>query len=76
LLKYAGKGLFGQIVIKLLKWLKKLNLQFMLLYLRYMWALWGLVENVIWGKGLAENVKYRHMRGGGLKLLKKPSYDI
>jgi len=27
---------------------KKLNLQFILLYLRYMWGK-GLVENVIWG---------------------------
>jgi len=29
---------------------KKINLQFILLYLRYMWGK-GLVENVIWGKG-------------------------
>jgi len=36
-----------------------------------------LVENVIWGKGLAENVRISSYRGRGLKLLlKKPSYDI
>jgi len=29
---------------------KKLNLQFILLYLRYMWGR-GFVENVIWGRG-------------------------
>jgi len=29
---------------------KKLNLQFILLYLRYTWER-GLVENVIWGEG-------------------------
>jgi len=41
---------------------KKLNLRFILLYFRYLWGS-GLVENVIgWGRGL--------------KLLKKPSYDI
>jgi len=39
---------FGQIVIYLIKWLKKLNSQFLLLYLRYMGE--GLVENVIWGR--------------------------
>jgi len=37
----------------------------------------GLVENVIWGEGLAENVRIpSHMGREGLKLLKKPSYDI
>jgi len=36
----------------------------------------GLVENVIWGEGLAENVRIPSYRGRGLKLLKKPSYDI
>jgi len=30
-----------------------------------------LVENVKWGEGLDENSEYRHMGGGGLKLLKK-----
>jgi len=29
-----------------------------------------LVENVIWGRGLAKTSEYRHM-GRGLKLLKK-----
>jgi len=38
----------------------------------------GLVENVIWGRGLAENARIpSYIIGGrGLKLLKKPSYDI
>jgi len=35
---------------------KKLDLQFILLYLWYMWGE-GLVENIIWGRGLAENVR-------------------
>jgi len=39
----------------LLVWLKKLNSQFILIYLRYMWGR-GLVENVICWRGLAENV--------------------
>jgi len=36
----------------------------------------GLVKNVIWREELAKNAKYRHIEGRGLKLLKKPSYDI
>jgi len=37
----------------------------------------GLFENVIRGRRLAENVRIpSYRRGGGLKLLKKPSYDI
>jgi len=30
-----------------------------------------LVQNVIWGEGLAENVRIPSYGGGGLKLLKK-----
>jgi len=30
-----------------------------------------LVENVIWEEGLAETSEYRHIGGGGIKLLKK-----
>jgi len=48
---------------------KKLNLPFILLYLRYMRGR-GLVENVIWGEGLGENVRKSSCRGRGLKLLK------
>jgi len=36
----------------------------------------GLVENVIWGSGLAENIRIPSYGGWGLKLLKKPSFDI
>jgi len=35
-----------------------------------------LVENVIWGVELAENVRIPSYRGRGRKLLKKPSYII
>jgi len=38
--------------------------------------MWGEVENVIWGEGSVENIKIPSYGGGGLKLLKKPSYDI
>jgi len=48
---------------------------FILLYLRYMWGRW-LVENVIWREGLAKNVRISSYGGGGIKLLKKPSYGI
>jgi len=41
---YVGRG-FGQIVILLLQLLKKLNLQFILLYLRYVWG-----EERVWLK--------------------------
>jgi len=41
---------------------KNLNLEFILLYLRYMW---GLVESGIWGEGLAENVRIPSTGGGG-----------
>jgi len=41
---------------------KKLNLQFILLYLRYMWGE-GLVEKVIW-EGWLKTSEYRHMEGG------------
>jgi len=45
-----------------------------------MWVEWGrgLVENVKCGwRRLAENVRIpSNRRGWGLKLLKKPSYDI
>jgi len=34
----------------------------------------GLVENVIWGRELFENVRIPSYRGRELKLLKKPSY--
>jgi len=54
---------------------KKANSQFLLLYLQYMWGR-GLVENVTWGRGLAENVRIPLYGGRGLKLLKKPPYDI
>jgi len=33
------------------------------------------VENVIWGRGLAENVRIPSYGGRGLKLLKKTLYD-
>jgi len=36
----------------------------------------GLVEKVIWGRGLTENVRIPSYEGGGLKLLKKTSFDI
>jgi len=36
----------------------------------------GLVENVIWGERLAKKVRIQLFRGRGLKLFKKPSYDI
>jgi len=36
----------------------------------------GLVENVLWGKGLTENVRIPSYGGRGIKLLKKPSYDV
>jgi len=37
----------------------------------------GLVENVIWGEGLAESFRILSYRGGGdLELFEKPSYDI
>jgi len=48
---------------------KKLNSQFILLYLRYMWGE-GLVENVKWGRGLAETSEYCH-RGRGSKIAQK-----
>jgi len=47
---------------------KKLTLQFILLYLRYMW---GLVENVIWGEWLKASENH-HMGG----IAQKTSYDI
>jgi len=55
---------------------KKLNLQLILLYLRYMWE-----EGVGWkrhmgGRGWLKTSEYRHIGERGLKLLKKPSYDI
>jgi len=50
---YGGRR-FGQIVIFIVA--KKLNLLFILLYFRHLWRR-GLVENVIWGEGLAENVR-------------------
>jgi len=55
---------------------KKANLQFILLYFRYMWG-----EGVGWKRhmgeeGLAETSEHRHMGEWSLKLLKKPSYDI
>jgi len=43
--------------------LKRLNSQFLLLSLRYMWGE-GLVENVIWGRVLAENVRIPSYGGG------------
>jgi len=51
---------------------KKLNLQFILPYLR---CLWGLVDNVIWG-GRRERLNTVIYRERGLKLFKKTSYDI
>jgi len=43
---------------------KKPNSQFILLYLRYIICIGrGLVENVIWGEGLAENVRIPSYRG-------------
>jgi len=40
--------------------------------------MWGerVVENVIWGEGLAENVRIASYWERSLKLLKKTSYDI
>jgi len=40
--------------------------------------MWGkrLVENVIWWEELAENVRIPSYGKRGLKLFKKPSYDI
>jgi len=43
--------------------------QFTVSHLWYMWGR-GLVENVIRGKGVAENVRIPPHRGRGLKLLK------
>jgi len=39
-----------------------------LLYFRYMW---GLVENVIWGEGLAETVRIPSYRGEESKIAQK-----
>jgi len=36
----------------------------------------GLVENVIWGRGMAENVRIPSCGGKGPKLFKKTFYDI
>jgi len=44
---------------------KKLDLQFILFYLRHMWGR-GLVKNVIWGERLAENVRILSYRGEGV----------
>jgi len=47
-----------------------LNLQFILIYLRYSWRR-GLVENVIWrGRGWLKTSEYRHIGEEGQKLLK------
>jgi len=54
---------------------KKLDLQFILLYLRYMWGGGGDWLKTSYG-GLAENVRIPSYGGRGLKLLKNPSYDI
>jgi len=55
--RYMGRGRFDQIVIRGITFevAKKLNLQFILLSLRYMWE--GLVENVIWGEGFGGKVR-------------------
>jgi len=52
-----------------------LNLQFILLYLRY-WYMWGegSVENVIWG--WLKTSEYHYIGGRGLKLLKKKRHMI
>jgi len=42
---------------------KKLNLHYILLYLRYMCGV-GLVENVIREKGLVKTLEYSHMGEG------------
>jgi len=56
---------------------KKLNLQFILLYLRYRYVRGrGLVEKSYWVGVWLKTSEYRHIGGKGLKLLKKPSYDI
>jgi len=47
--KRKTKCVSGSEEIVKAKWLKNLNLMFILLYLRYMWGR-GLVENVIWGE--------------------------
>jgi len=41
-----------------------------LLYLRYMWG-GALVENVIWGEGLAEKSEYRHIWERRFKISQK-----
>jgi len=53
---------------------KKLNLQFILLYLRYMWGE-GWLKTSYGGMGWLKTSEYR-LWGRGIKLLKKPSYDI
>jgi len=50
---------------------KKLNLQFNLLYLRYMLGE-GLVENVIWsGRDWLKTSEYRHIGRRGFKIAQK-----
>jgi len=49
----------------------QLNLQLILLYLRYMWER-GLIENVIWGGGgWLKTSEYRHMERRGSKIAQK-----
>jgi len=48
---------------------KKLNLQFILMAKK-------LFTIYVWGGGWLKTSEYRHIGKGGLKLLKKPSYDI
>jgi len=72
---YRGKC-SGQLVIQVYSGWKKLTLQFILLYLRYMWE-----EGVDWkrhigGRGWLNTSEYCHMGGRGLKLLNKTSYGI
>jgi len=49
---------------------KKLNLRFILLYFWYLWG-WGLVENVIWGRGWLKTSEYWHIEGEGYKIAQK-----
>jgi len=48
---------------------KKLNLQFILLFYGIFGE--GVVENIIWGRGLAENVRIPSYRGRGSKITQK-----
>jgi len=48
-----------------------LNLQFIMLYFRYMWGKGGWLKPSYEGEGLAENVRIPSYRGKGYKIAKK-----